>query len=110
MIKKLIILIVLVIIGFVAYKGVTRTLINSTLQMDIKQTDPIQHSLLDDKAKKDMLLLYTDTNSKLYELARNSKSYWSYELGKTRIIADQNRKVAAIMSAYRKRKQKDTNL
>lgn len=106
MIKKLIILIILAAIGFVGYKGVTRTLINSTLQMDIKQTDPIQHSLLDDQAKKEMLLLYNDTNGQLYELARASKSYWAYELGKTRILADQNKKVSDIMSAYRKRKQK----
>ncbi len=106
MIKKLVILLILAGIGYVGYRGVTRTLINSTLQMDIKQTDPIQRSLLDDQAKKEMLLLYTDTNSQLYDLARSSKSYWTYELEKTRILADQNKKVSDIMSAYRQRKQK----
>ena len=88
------------------YKVMNRTLIDSTLQMDLKQTDYIQHSLMDEQAKKEMLLLYTQTNDQLYNLARTSKTYWSYELGKTRILADQEKKRTAIMTAHRKRKQK----
>ncbi len=104
MIKKLLIILILAAICYGGYKVINHTLINSTLQMDLKDTDYISHSLMDEQAKKEMLLLYTDTNDQLYRLARNSSSYFSYELEKARILAGQDKKRAAIMSAYHQRK------
>lgn len=104
MFKKLLILLILLAIGYAAFYHFNRTLIDSTLQMDLRDTAYIQHSLLDEKAKRDLLLLYTDTNDQLYRLARTSKLYWTYDAAKNHVLVEQEKKSAAIMKAYRKRK------
>ncbi|MBP5617247.1 MAG: hypothetical protein J6X06_05630 [Elusimicrobiaceae bacterium] len=102
---KLIVVLIVIVGAYVAFRMVNRSLIQMALVADIKSSDMVSHSLMDKQAKTEILLLYKEGNEKISELARNSKTYLAYQRDKQVLIKEQEDQMNKILNAYRKRKE-----
>ncbi len=102
---KLVVILVVIVGGYIAFRMVNYSLIQMALVTDIKSSDIVQHSLMDKQAKTEVLLLYKEGNEKISELARTSKTYLAYQRDKQALIKEQEDQMNKILNAYRKRKE-----
>lgn len=102
--KILVVIILIVVIGWPTFTLVNRSLIEMSLETDLKPVGIVHQSLLDEQAKREMLLLYSETNNQLYDFARTSKMYRTYDRQKTQALLKYDQTLAQILDDYKARK------